>query len=93
MIDEFIKLTKIPGSTILSREKARNVADYRHVYWYLLKQAGFSVCSIASLNDVTHASVVYALNKVNVLLKLKDKRITGIYELTKHLPDDHSDRL
>jgi chromosomal replication initiation ATPase DnaA len=85
MITEFAKATNIPVDTLLSRDKARNIADYRHVYWYLLRQSGFTVCTIARLNNVTHASVISAINKIKVLLTVKDKRITAIYELTKHI--------
>jgi chromosomal replication initiation ATPase DnaA len=85
MIEKFSKVTGVSITTLLGRKKTVRIVDYRHVYWYLLRKAGMSFCDIASISRVTHASVLYGVNRVTVLLGIRNKRITDIYNATKHL--------
>jgi hypothetical protein len=85
MIHAFSRLTGVPVHVLRGREKRGGIADYRHVYWYLLLQSGLPVTHVALMHRVTHASIVFARKKIAFRLQNNDKQITAIYNQTKHL--------
>lgn len=84
MITEFSKAVCVPELQILGRGRGR-LADIREVYWYLLRENGFSYCEIGRLCERTHATIMSGVRRIWELLDSGDKEITRICELTKHI--------
>ncbi len=85
MITEFSKISGISVRALLSRGRQADVVAARQVYWYLLRQSGYTYPEIARLNAYHHTSVMYAVRHVEELLSVSDAQTTGIFNKTKHL--------
>jgi len=89
MITEFAKAVGVPQEKILGRSRKVPLPDLRHIYWKLLKDNGdYTWGAIGELNDRTHASIIHGVNKVNIALKMGDRKITRIWEKVKELTVD-----
>jgi chromosomal replication initiation ATPase DnaA len=85
MITEFAAKTGIPTDEILGRSKLRRIAEVRMLYWYILSLNDFGVAEIARLCEKNHATIIHGIRKIEGLLKLKDRKITELYNLTKNI--------
>ena len=57
--------TGIDSSLLLSRNRTAPVADARFICWWLLKQRGHSLSSIAAIFGRDHSTVIHGVRSVN----------------------------
>lgn len=93
MIIEFSKRLQIDIELILGRSRNPEIVDARHMYWHLLKDAGYSYSMIGRLCGVDHTAVMHGVSRVDDMLSIGDKRVTDYYEQTKDLRNDNSSGL
>ncbi len=87
MINEFSKITGVAEADLLGTSRKKPLIDYRHVYWWLLYQSGFSFSKIGRLNGIKHTTVMKAIDQVETLMQLGDREITDIFEKVKPLTE------
>lgn len=83
MINAFSKLTGVAEADLLGTSRKKPLIDYRHVYWWLLYQSGFSFSKIGRLNGIKHTTVTKAIDQAETLMQLGDREITDIFEKVK----------
>jgi len=84
MITEFSKAVCVPEMDILGRGRGK-ISDIREAYWLLLFENGFNYAEIGRICGRTHSTVLLGIRRVRQLLESRDKEVTKIYELTKHI--------
>jgi chromosomal replication initiation ATPase DnaA len=70
---------------LLKRNRKQEIADKRHVLFYLLRESGYSIHQIALMCRYDRSSIWYAIHKVNNYLELKDKTICALWDKVKDL--------
>lgn len=85
MITEFAKLVGVLEEDILGISRIPRVVEARQMYHFILKQAGFSFSEIGRLCGVNHATVIHSIKKVEMMLEIKDKIFTTMYEQVKSI--------
>ncbi|MDR2002134.1 MAG: hypothetical protein LBQ74_03815 [Prevotella sp.] len=85
MINEFSEITGVSVDAILGRSRKENVAIYRAVYWWLLREAGFLYPEIGRMNGRSHSAIYTAVKGILDGLSVGDKQIKTIVDKTKHL--------
>jgi len=85
MLSEFSILTGVTESDILGKSRKSGVVAARHVYWLLLRNAGYTFKQIAQMNNRSHSCVLQSIENIKNLLDVRDELITELYFKTKHL--------
>jgi chromosomal replication initiation ATPase DnaA len=92
MITEFAKAVHVPALDILENQDWE-CSNLRNLYWFILRENGYTTIKIGALSGKDHSTVVYGLRRIRELLEIGDKKITSLYEQTKHITKyDNSSR-
>jgi chromosomal replication initiation ATPase DnaA len=84
MITEISTYTGVSVEDILGNSRSEDICDARHVYWYALKQSGFSYSAIGRLCEREHSTIYAGIRRVEQL-KYSDTRIRYLLERTKEI--------
>jgi chromosomal replication initiation ATPase DnaA len=79
---------KVTVKEILAKQRANGIADSRHMAMYLAREAKHSLQSVAiAFNRLDHATVSYAVAKIEDLIEIKDRQtldaLTALKRKTK----------
>lgn len=93
MITKFSKLVNIPVDVLLIDDRKAGINDARHVYWWLLRQVGFSLREISRMCDRSAPTILKGVTRVAELLLVNDMAITDLVNKTKHLKREYMSRI
>ena len=84
VIIEFAKLLNIAPMEIIARINNQKISDIRHLYCKLrCENHGASYARIGREIGRHHATVIYAIKRINDLLSLNDKKIVEMWNKVK----------
>ena len=83
MIIEISKITQISIDDILGESRMANIVNVRHIYWFLMFEAGFNYSQIAKLNSRTKPTVYHGIMKTREMLSIGDREVKRIYGQVK----------
>lgn len=93
MITRFSELVNIPVDVLLIDDRKAGINDARHVYWWLLRQAGYSHPDISRLCGRKRTTIINGIKRINGLLLVNDMAITELVNKTKHLKREYMSRI
>lgn len=76
-----------PGG-IRTRGRQLSLAEHRQVFYLVARQMGYNYSYLARFLGFDHATAIHAVNKVTMMLNMKDKVMGSIYsKITTKLND------
>ncbi|MDR3059500.1 MAG: hypothetical protein LBU84_15365 [Prevotella sp.] len=93
MITKFSELVNIPIDVLLIDDRKAGINDARHVYWWLLRQSGYSHMEISRMCDRKRTTIINGIKRINELLLVNDMKITDLVNKTKHLKREYMSRI
>ena len=85
MITEVSKITGISEEDILGKSRKQRISDARHLYFFVLRENGFSISDIARLSERNHATVIWGINSFKNLLGSGNLSIKLWYSMSKKI--------
>jgi chromosomal replication initiation ATPase DnaA len=85
MITEFCKRVLVSPDEIFGRSRKQDNVDARHMYFYILRENGFTLEKIGRLSGFNHATVIHGIKHIKDLLDSGDMKIKKMYHLVKDI--------
>jgi chromosomal replication initiation ATPase DnaA len=82
LLIDICKVTRIPIDGVLKKNRLTEFVIARQLYCYYAKGMGFGLAEIGRIINRDHSTVLYSINKVNELQKVKDKKMMNYINLT-----------